>query len=116
MQNQYHLLERHPVIELDIISPVARPTEVVADLTRSVPSAGPATAVYNNLLERQRRFQVSLRPYGKQLGPSSGTKSWVSIKRKLQYAFGGASKVRDHIVSIKPEVDAALFHTMVLSI
>ncbi|KAI1629603.1 hypothetical protein EDD37DRAFT_617446 [Exophiala viscosa] len=85
---------------------------MVAGLKGSIPPASSAATVYNDLLERERRFQVSLEPYGKRLGPKCGTKSWIAIKRKLQYAFSGAQKVQEHIISTKPGVDAALFHTL----
>ncbi|KAL1610465.1 hypothetical protein SLS60_002133 [Paraconiothyrium brasiliense] len=85
-----------------------------ADLTlmRSASSKNPPDAIYNDLLERERRFQASLQPYDRRLGLNNGTKPWLAIKRKLQYAFDGASKVQRHIIASKPGVDAAIFRTM----
>jgi hypothetical protein len=86
--------------------------QAVTDLKRSAPSENPPDAVYTDLLERERGFQTSLQPYDRRLGPKSQARSWSTIKRKLQYAFDGEAKVQKHIITSKPGVDAALFHTM----
>jgi hypothetical protein len=86
--------------------------QAVTEYKRSASSESPPDAVYNDLLERERRFQGSLQPYDRRLGPKSQARSWSTIKRKLQYAFDGEAKVQKHIITSKPGVDAALFHTI----
>lgn len=86
--------------------------EAVADLDQYSPSAAPAACIYSELLERERRFQATLKSYDPKLGRNSQARTWKSMKRKLQYAFDGASKVQKHIINSKPGVDAALFDTM----
>jgi hypothetical protein len=84
----------------------------IADLSTSVDSTTEATTVYNAVLDRERRLQTTLQPYRATLGRNNSTNGVTAVKRKLQYAFDGASKVREHLSGGAPLIVAALFQTL----